>query len=290
MDKVGGFRALALTELVEGILSLIPLLIPISSPSWKWSIFVLSCVLLITGQVIDIASEVFEVDAAQGNEGMLVAYSGIIAVLASMAGGLFASPPGAWIASWSIPAVLLISALSSFASASTRLMMHHDISSHHQLAVQETINEDFDKVSIKYERKVTWHVYAGLLCGSFLLALVPSSTSYILLGLGNLYGAKNLSILYVVTGSGSVVGSIFYAHFASTIGMHRMGIFGTISTVISFAFMVPFSSNYAMMCLILMIESVGIVLLTHAIIVSRQLLLSGEGLARFSGWSRLYMP
>ena len=48
-----------MTEGVEGVLGLLPLLM-FGSPAWKWSLVALSCALLITGQVIDIASEVFE--------------------------------------------------------------------------------------------------------------------------------------------------------------------------------------------------------------------------------------
>ena len=114
VDKLGGFRALAMTEGVEGVLSLLPLLM-FGSSAWKWSLVALSCALLITGQVIDIASEVFEVDAAGGDDGMIVNYSGIVSILASVTGTLLGSPLGSWIASWSIPAVLIFSSVTSFA-------------------------------------------------------------------------------------------------------------------------------------------------------------------------------
>ena len=127
VDKLGGFRALAMTEGVEGVLSLLPLLM-LGSPAWKWSLVALSCALLITGQVIDIASEVFEVDAAGGDDGMIVNYSGIVSVLASVTGTLLGSPLGSWIASWSIPAVLIFSSVTSFAACATRFIMKQDIS------------------------------------------------------------------------------------------------------------------------------------------------------------------
>ncbi|MFP1690934.1 MFS transporter, partial [Gardnerella swidsinskii] len=126
VDKLGGFCALAMTEGVEGVLGLLPLLM-LGSPAWKWSLVALSCALLITGQVIDIASEVFEVDAAGGDDGMIVNYSGIVSVLASITGTLLGSPLGSWIASWSIPAVLIFSSVTSFAACATRFIMKQDI-------------------------------------------------------------------------------------------------------------------------------------------------------------------
>ena len=128
VDKLGGFRALAMTEGVEGVLSLLPLFMLGSPTAWKWSLVALSCALLITGQVIDIASEVFEVDAAGGDDSMIVNYSGIVSVLASITGTLLGSPLGSWIASWHISAVLIFSSVTSFAACATRFIMKQDIS------------------------------------------------------------------------------------------------------------------------------------------------------------------
>ena len=128
VDKLGGFRALAMTEGVEGVLSLLPLFMLGSHTAWKWSLVALSCALLITGQVIDIASEVFEVDAAGGDDSMIVNYSGIVSVLASITGTLLGSPLGSWIASWHISAVLIFSSVTSFAACATRFIMKQDIS------------------------------------------------------------------------------------------------------------------------------------------------------------------
>ncbi len=83
--------------------------------------------MLLTGQVIDIASEVFEVDAAGGDEDMLVDYSGVIGIVSSVAGSLLGSPLGAWMANWSIPIALAFSAITSFGACATRFAMRADI-------------------------------------------------------------------------------------------------------------------------------------------------------------------
>ncbi|RIY24742.1 MFS transporter, partial [Bifidobacteriaceae bacterium WP022] len=218
VDKLGGFRALAMTEGVEGVLSLLPLLM-LGSLAWKWSLVALSCALLITGQVIDIASEVFEVDAAGGDDGMIVNYSGIVSILASVTGTLLGSPLGSWIASWSIPAVLIFSSVTSFAACATRFIMKQDISQ--ASCVEEEASQDVENESQENQEKQTELENKAdsksadnqstikksanpslkskimLLAGSLLVAFIPAcSVSYILLGLGKQYGSKSLTILY----------------------------------------------------------------------------------------------
>lgn len=200
VDKLGGFRALAMTEGVEGVLSLLPLLM-LGSPAWKWSLVALSCALLITGQVIDIASEVFEVDAAGGDDGMIVNYSGIVSILASITGTLLGSPLGSWIASWSIPAVLIFSSVTSFAACATRFIMKQDIaqaSCEVAEAQQEVENESqelqesqtelenkADSKSADNQSKVKQSANPllkskiMLLAGSLLVAFIPACSVFI---------------------------------------------------------------------------------------------------------------
>ena len=235
VDKLGGFRALAMTEGVEGVLSLLPLLM-FGSSAWKWSLVALSCALLITGQVIDIASEVFEVDAAGGDDGMIVNYSGIVSVLASVTGTFLGSPLGSWIASWSIPAVLVFSSVTSFAACATRFIMKQDIAqascdvaeaqqdvenesqeSQESQEKQTELENKADSKSADNQSKVKQSANPllkskiMLLAGSLLVAFIPAcSVSYILLGLGKQYGSNSLTILYIFTGVGSVLASVLY--------------------------------------------------------------------------------
>ncbi|WP_421782202.1 MFS transporter [Gardnerella sp. DNF01199S] len=307
VDKLGGFRALAMTEGVEGVLSLLPLLM-LGSPAWKWSLVALSCALLITGQVIDIASEVFEVDAAGGDDGMIVNYSGIVSILASITGTLLGSPLGSWIASWSIPAVLIFSSVTSFAACATRFIMKQDIaqaSCEVAEAQQEVENESqelqesqtelenkADSKSADNQSKVKQSANPllkskiMLLAGSLLVAFIPAcSVSYILLGLGKQYGSKSLTILYIFTGVGSVLASILYAHSSQKLGLRKVAILGIIVSAFAYCFM--FINLLPIMCFAFLLEAIGGMLLVEPIIVSRQILFKGSTLAKFSGWARL---
>ncbi|EIK84311.1 MFS transporter [Gardnerella pickettii] len=307
VDKLGGFRALAMTEGVEGVLSLLPLLM-LGSPAWKWSLVALSCALLITGQVIDIASEVFEVDAAGGDDGMIVNYSGIVSVLASITGTLLGSPLGSWIASWSIPAVLIFSSVTSFAACATRFIMKQDIaqaSCEVAEAQQEVENESqelqesqtelenkADSKSADNQSKVKQSANPllkskiMLLAGSLLVAFIPAcSVSYILLGLGKQYGSKSLTILYIFTGVGSVLASVLYAHSSQKLGLRKVAILGIAVSLLAYCLM--FINLLTIMCFAFLLEAIGGMLLVEPIIVARQILFKGSTLAKFSGWARL---
>ena len=311
VDKLGGFRALAMTEGVEGVLSLLPLLM-FGSPAWKWSLVALSCALLITGQVIDIASEVFEVDAAGGDDGMIVNYSGIVSVLASVTGTLLGSPLGSWIASWSIPAVLVFSSVTSFAACATRFIMKQDIaqaSCEIEGASQDVENEsqaiseegevsqvsqenDVDskstsnKSAAKQSANPSLKSKIMLLAGSLLVAFIPAcSVSYILLGVGKQYGSNSLTMLYIFTGVGSVLASVLYAHSSQKLGLRKVAILGIAVSLAAYCFM--FINLLPMMCFAFLLEAIGGMLLVEPIIVARQILFKGSALAKFSGWARL---
>ncbi|MFU0558107.1 MFS transporter [Gardnerella vaginalis] len=299
VDKLGGFRALAMTEGVEGVLSLLPLLM-LGSPAWKWSLVALSCALLITGQVIDIASEVFEVDAAGGDDGMIVNYSGIVSVLASITGTLLGSPLGSWIASWSIPAVLIFSSVTSFAACATRFIMKQDIaqaSCEVEGTSQDVENESQEsqenqengvdsKSAAKQSANPLLKSKIMLLAGSLLVAFIPAcSVSYILLGIGKQYGSNSLTILYIFTGVGSVLASVLYAHSSQKLGLRKVAIFGIAVSLAAYCLM--FINLLPMMCFAFLLEAIGGMLLVEPIIVARQILFKGSTLAKFSGWARL---
>ncbi|MFU0538561.1 MFS transporter [Gardnerella vaginalis] len=303
VDKLGGFRALAMTEGVEGVLSLLPLLIPCSSPAWKWSLVALSCALLITGQVIDIASEVFEVDAAGGDDSMIVNYSGIVSILASITGTLLGSPLGSWIASWSIPAVLIFSSVTSFAACATRFIMKQDISQASNESQEDKEDKEDKENQAELENNAGSKSAANesaakesanpslkskimLLAGSLLVAFIPAcSVSYILLGLGKQYGSQSLTILYIFTGVGSVLASVLYAHSSQKLGLRKVAILGIIVSLAAYCFM--FINLLPIMCFAFLLEAIGGMLLVEPIIVARQILFKGSALAKFSGWARL---
>ena len=299
VDKLGGFRALAMTEGVEGVLGLLPLLM-FGSPAWKWSLVALSCALLITGQVIDIASEVFEVDAAGGDDGMIVNYSGIVSILASITGTLLGSPLGSWIASWSIPAVLIFSSVTSFAACATRFIMKQDIAQ--ASCVEEEVPQDAEEVSQESQATQVNSIDSKstdkqstnpslkskimLLAGSLLVAFIPAcSVSYILLGIGKQYSSQSLTILYIFTGVGSVLASVLYAHSSQKLGLRKVAILGIAVSLLAYCLM--FINLLPMMCFAFFLQAIGGMLLVEPIIVARQILFKGSALAKFSGWARL---
>ena len=318
VDKLGGFRALAMTEGVESVLSLLPLLM-LGSPAWKWSLVALSCALLITGQVIDIASEVFEVDAAGGDDSMIVNYSGIVSVLASITGTLLGSPLGSWIASWHISAVLIFSSVTSFAACATRFIMKQDISQA-SCEVDEVTNErvvespesqdsqenqekqtELENISdykseskqstsnqstVKKSANPSLKSKIMLLLGSLLVAFIPAcSVSYILLGIGKQYTSNSLTILYIFTGVGSVLASVLYAHSSQKLGLRKVAILGIVVSLAAYCLM--FINLLPMMCFAFLLQAIGGMLLVEPIIVARQILFKGSTLAKFSGWARL---
>ncbi|MDK6295105.1 MFS transporter [Gardnerella swidsinskii] len=299
VDKLGGFRALAMTEGVEGVLGLLPLLM-FGSPAWKWSLVALSCALLITGQVIDIASEVFEVDAAGGDDSMIVNYSGIVSILASITGTLLGSPLGSWIASWSIPAVLIFSSVTSFAACATRFIMKQDIAQ--ASCVEEEVPQDAEEVSQESQATQVNSIDSKstdkqstnpslkskimLLAGSLLVAFIPAcSVSYILLGIGKQYSSQSLTILYIFTGVGSVLASVLYAHSSQKLGLRKVAILGIAVSLLAYCLM--FINLLPMMCFAFFLQAIGGMLLVEPIIVARQILFKGSALAKFSGWARL---
>ena len=300
VDKLGGFRALAMTEGVEGVLSLLPLLM-LGSPAWKWSLVALSCALLITGQVIDIASEVFEVDAAGGDDSMIVNYSGIVSILASITGTLLGSPLGSWIASWSIPAVLIFSSVTSFAACATRFIMKQDIAqascaeeeasqdvkeASQHLQEESLENDVANKSAAKQSANPSLKSKIMLLAGSLLVAFIPAcSVSYILLGIGKQYSSQSLTILYIFTGVGSVLASVLYAHSSQKLGLRKVAILGIAVSLLAYCFM--FINLLPMMCFAFFLQAIGGMLLVEPIIVARQILFKGSTLAKFSGWARL---
>lgn len=124
-----------------------------------------------------------------------------------------------------------------------------------------------------------------LLIASLLLALIPSLwASYALLGIGSRYGSDMLTVVYAFGGVGSIVGSFVYMRLSAKLGMRAVSAIGAIATAISLAaVLVP---EFAAVCVGWLINNLGYGLLAHGVIVSRQLLLSGGDLAKFSGRAR----
>ena len=266
-------------------------LVPDGWEYWKWLLLALSCLLLMTGQVIDVASEVFEVDASGDDDDMLVKYSGYVAVIASVAGTLLGQVAGSALANASIMAMLLTSSALSFACALTRFRTREfmpgfggdDAGGSGDGAADESAAAD--AAHTPQRATVSRSTRIRLLAASLLLALIPSLwASYALLGIGSRYGSDMLTVVYAFGGVGSIIGSFVYMRLSAKLGMHAVSAIGAIATAISLAaVLVP---EFAAVCVGWLINNLGYGLLAHGVIVSRQLLLSGGDLAKFSGRAR----
>lgn len=93
-----------------------------------------------------------------------------------------------------------------------------------------------------------------------------------------------LTVVYAFGGVGSIIGSFVYMRLSAKLGMRAVSAIGAIATAISLAaVLVP---EFAAVCVGWLINNLGYGLLAHGVIVSRQLLLSGGDLAKFSGRAR----
>lgn len=217
-------------------------LVPDGWEYWKWLLLALSCLLLMTGQVIDVASEVFEVDAAGDDDDMLVKYSGYVAVIASVAGTLLGQVAGSALANASTMAMLLTSSVLSFACALTRFRTREfmpgfggdDAGGSGDGAADESAAAD--AAHTPQRATVTRSTRIRLLAASLLLALIPSLwASYALLGIGSRYGGDALTVVYAFGGVGGIVGSFVYMRLSARPGMRAVAAIGAAATALSLA-------------------------------------------------------
>ena len=196
-----------------------------------------------TGQVIDVASEVFEVDAAGDDDDMLVKYSGYVAVIASVAGTLLGQVAGSALANASIMAMLLTSSALSFACALTRFRTRkfmpgfgNDGAGGDDGDGSADESTAADTSHAPQRTPVTRLTRIRLLIASLLLALIPSLwASYALLGIGSRYGSDMLTVVYAFGGVGSIIGSFVYMRLSAKLGMRAVSAIGAIATAISLA-------------------------------------------------------
>lgn len=224
---------------------------------------------------------------------MLVKYSGYVAVIASVvAGTLLGQVAGSALANASIMAMLLTSSALSFACALTRFRTRefmpgfgNDGAGGDDGDGSADESTAADTSHAPQRTPVTRLTRVRLLIASLLLALIPSLwASYALLGIGSRYGSDMLTVVYAFGGVGSIVGSFVYMRLSAKLGMRAVSAIGAIATAISLAaVLVP---EFAAVCVGWLINNLGYGLLAHGVIVSRQLLLSGGDLAKFSGRAR----
>lgn len=311
VEKVGAFKALATTEGLEGVLCLIVALIPSSLPWWKWALFALSCALLLTGLIIDVAGEVFDVDMAGGDDKALVNYSAVLSVLASIV-ILLGSVAGSAIATVSVVAVLIFSSVTSFACAATRFFSRGYMPHHHTEEVladssPETSSADSSAENAEASQETESAVntepaftigaflkkpfssqnlpFASLLAGSFFLVLIPAFwISYTSLGIGHTHGNKILPVITAFDGAGSILGSLLYSHFSSKWTMKKLTYSGL--GIMMAGVLLVATHFLPLICLGYMLSEVGRMSMAQSVVVARQLTFKGPALARFSGFVR----
>ena len=317
VERFGAFTSLAFTEGLEGVLCLILALIPAGWVDWKWLLLTLACLLLITGQIIDVASEVFEVDAANGDGDMLIRYSGFVGILASIFGTLVGNTLGAALAAISLQIMLLVSALTSLACAATRFATRHMIND--TMSDHATIQEKADATSKAVQSQpaseqsgesnvqptnppdatthndqsdttphnpatAPWQQFGLLTCSSMLAFISSVWVSYSILILGQQYGHASMSAAYAFLGAGSVLGSFIFAGISTRLTMRITAMAGVALTIIGLLIQLPDALPVILIGMLL--TQLGYSVMVQPVILSRQLIFKHHGLARFSGYSR----
>lgn len=309
VERFGAFNSLAFTEGFEGVLCLMVALVPNSWPGWKWLLLTLACLLLVTGQVIDVASEVFEVDAANGDDAMLISYSGVASIVSSLFGTLVGNTLGAALTGISLPIMLLVSALASLACAATRFATRHGISENmaiRTMAVGTGAASPPSQGTADLPSSVTSTGFAparetgleletspiplsrqiGLLASSGMTAFIASVwVSYSILALGRQYGRASMSTAYAFLGAGSVVGSFIFAGISPHLSMRNTAVTGIAFTVIGL--LTQLIPTLPLILVGMLLAQLGHSMTVQPVILSRQLIFTGHGLARFTGYSRL---
>ncbi|MCI1219247.1 MAG: MFS transporter [Bifidobacterium sp.] len=314
VDRCGSFNSLAFAEGLEGVLCLGVGLVPESLGCWKWLLLALACSLLVTGQVIDVAGEVFQVDAADGDDDMLIRYSSLIAIVASLTGSLVGGTLGAALAAFSLQILLFFSAAASLACAATRFATRHVINRDvdkekqaHAMAsaasaepnendsvasADATLQSQEDTTAQRQEAPssaaspdVSMLRQISLLVSSGMLAFIPAVwISYSILGLGRQFGKPSMSMAYAFFGVGGVAGSFMFAGISRHLTMRNAAVLGIGLTACGLAVQLA-PMLYAILAGML-ITSLGRAIMVQPVILSRQLLMRDHGLARFTGYAR----
>lgn len=287
VDKFGSFASLSAAEFCEGLLCLIVAILPHSWLGWKWSLLALGCLLLVTGQIIDVASEIFEVDISGDNEEMLIEYSGYVGIIMSVGGTLFGTVLGSALTSISITLVLIISSVLSFACTLTRFLSRGSILS----ATSASLNDDNDDNETDAQhgisqRHTTKSMRIILLSCTFFLSLIPSLYGgYTTLGYADKLGSHITTVIYAVTGVATIASSYMYLRASKKLSLRIIGCAGVISMIIGLIFLsIPIFWS-ALIGWALM--DLGYSCTARPLIVSRQLLIEHDLLTKFSGWARL---
>jgi hypothetical protein len=109
--------------------------------------------------------------------------------------------------------------------------------------------------------------------------------SYSILGLGQEYGKDSMTLAYAFLGVGSVGGSFIFAGVSRHLTMRGIALVGVSLTIVGL--ITQLIPTLAIIAIGMLLASLGNEMMTHPVILSRQLLMKGHGLARFTGYSRL---
>lgn len=281
VGRLGAFRALALVELVEGVLCLSVAALFMLHGKNGWVLLVLACVLLVTGQVVDVAAEVFEVDAAGGDDGMLIHYVGIVGVASSVVGVLAGRVAGSYLATISVTGALAFAGIASLGAALSRVLTRNRTAG----SGEDEVDEEF----VPRDRAVLLPLEGArrvaLLACSGGLGLLPALwIAYTIRGLGIERGEALIPFLYGALGVGALLGSLAFHGFARRIGMRRMARSGAVLCLVG---LLAASGPLAIAVVGFGLASAGSWAMAQAVVTSRQLLLSGQTLGRFVGRARL---
>lgn len=281
VSRFGAFTCLAGAEFAEGIMILsLGAWFLLGTPS-PMLLVVLACFLLATGQVLDVATEVFEADVAGEDDDALVRYSGMVEVASSIVGVLLGRYLGSVLAIVDVPLMLVVSGVLSLAAAGTRLLVGKGVGS---VEEEEDDLPRTDTSSLRVASLAPMDRFA-LLMSSLLLGLVPSLwVPYTIRSWGETRGETTMTFAYLASGIGALVASLVFLYFARRIGMRKLARFNLVSALLGLL-LVPLSFPLAVVGFALVAAATSGY--AQTVVTSRQLLLRGPVLATFTGHSRL---
>lgn len=278
--RFGGFTSLAGAELTEGVLILLAgVWFFLGSPT-PMLLLVLACLLLATGQIIDVASEVFESDAAGEDDDALVRYSGLIDLSSTLVGALLGRYLGSVLAIVDIPLMLVASGVLSLAAAATRLVVGRQLSNSDE--TEEEYSAPLTSTARSQLSRAHW--FSLLLC-SFLLGAVPAYWApYTVRSWGQTRGEAMMSNAYLASGIGAVLAATVFLYFARRLGMRRLARYCLAVAVLGLL-LLPFVAPLAVVGFGLAGGATSA--FAQTVVTSRQLLARGATLARLTGQARL---
>ena len=281
VGRKGAFACLTAAELLEGTLLIAVWAWFLSVGANSWLLFALSVFLLATGQLIDVAAEVFETDAAGDDDDALISYVGVLTVASAVLGLLVGRYLGAVLAVTSIEYLLLASGLLSLGAAATRFVSRKEAAP----AAEDFLQAGAAVPAKKRARDASRRAKVQLLAVSAALGFASAFwLPYTIRHWGQLHGTWTMTYITLASGVGTVLAAILFMIGATRLGMLPFGRFSLAGAVVGLG-IVAVSSDWLLLGVAIAVG--GTSALARVSVTARQLLMRGKNLAAFAGRVRL---